>query len=398
MSMLTLTAQFEPNWEQLEDYPFPVYSPYSMVVDERVFAGGGITESIPFTFASEFHEYVPATDTWVPRAPLPGPERYGARGFGLAGRGYVCLGWSEGTPLSDLWAYDPASDSWTEKAPFPGDPRYTAISVATSTKGYVGLGYAPYQNDWWEYDPVADSWSMLSPFPGVERQSAVSFVVDDQVYVGLGANDALDASFNDLYRYDPATDTWTPMADLPGAPRYTAYSFAFEGRGIVVCGLVLSGGTYTASSEVWSYDPANDAWTLHGDFPGAPRGEGAYCWSSNFGYMGMGRWSFASGLLSDNITAEFWRMRPVVNAVPDAGASTALQVTQDGSGLVIDPGTAGPLPLSIVDAAGRAVHRSTILGGRSTRLDVSGWSAGIYLVQAGTAPGRRIAIAQADLR
>ena len=137
-------AQLSITWQHLADLPYAVQSPYMFAVDGRIFVGDGITEHPPLALAGGMHEYLPATDTWVTRTPCPGPDRYGARGFSLNGLGYITCGWANNSPviqINDTWAYEPSSDTWTPKAPFPGGERYTAISCATSTKGYTCLLY-----------------------------------------------------------------------------------------------------------------------------------------------------------------------------------------------------------------------------------------------------------------
>jgi N-acetylneuraminic acid mutarotase len=222
--------------------PFPVTAEvgYSFTIDNRMFVGGGLSAVSPATEYTGLNEYIPATDSWEPRAPLPA-ARYGVGGFSINGKGYVACGWHIGSPqLTDLWEYDPIADSWTQKASFPGGGRYSCISVATGSKGYLGLGYTPYANDWWEYDPLIDTWTQKAPFPMTGRQAASAFVIDGEVYVGLGARDvtALSATlYDDWYRYDPVADTWTAIATFPAAPRIGSYAFSFAGIGYVFCGL-----------------------------------------------------------------------------------------------------------------------------------------------------------------
>ncbi|MBL7964550.1 MAG: hypothetical protein JNM31_12000 [Flavobacteriales bacterium] len=391
-----LYAQLNLVWQQLQDHPYPVYSPCLFEIDDRIYAADGITGSGPVTFSSALHEYDPNSDTWTPRTSCPGPDRYGARGFSIDGVGYMTCGWNNNAPvvqLKDLWAYDPLSDSWTQKADLPGPPRYTAITCATSSKGYVGLGYQPYLNDWWEYDPVTDTWTQRTPFPGSARQSAICFVINDQVYVGCGSN-GTNAVVNDLWRYDPTADTWTQLADLPGAGRYTSYSFTYQQKGFVVCGLTVnSSGVYTELDEVWYYDPVVDAWSQLAAFPGAPHGEGGSCWSGLFGYMGMGRFSFGPGPLASNTTAEFWRVRPLTNTVDDrySGSSFSATLVQDQL-VITDASTSAPHNVVVLNVNGSTMHQRVVTGPTNLVLPTQEWPSGAYLVRCGDQT-RRVLIA-----
>jgi N-acetylneuraminic acid mutarotase len=395
LTAATTKAQFSMVWHQLEDLPYAVYSPYMFAVDGRIFVGDGITGSQPLTYASGMNEYDPVMDTWTARTPCPGADRYGARGFGLNGLGYMTCGWSNDNPvvqLNDTWAYDPATDSWSQKADFPGGARYTAITCATSTKGYTGLGYTPYYGDWWEYDPLADQWTQRATFPGAPRQSAISFVIDDQVYVGCGASSNTTA-LNDLWRYEPASDTWTQLASLPADVRYTSYSFTYDQKGFVVCGLTVDQfANFTAVAQVWYYDPTTDSWTQMADFPGAPRGEGASCWSNGLGYLGFGRFSFGAGPLSANITSEFWRVRPVEMGVNEDAMTDALTVRMTADGLLLmQPGTS-PMPYAVLDATGRWMSTGTVAPLGSAWVPTAGWSPGVYLVKAGNGKAERVVL------
>jgi hypothetical protein len=107
-----------------------------------MFAGGGLNELGPFEEYIGLNEYLPATNTWVPRTPIP-TARYGVGGFTINGKGYVACGWHAGSQLYDLWQYDPVADSWTQKADFPPGGRYSTISVLRAQRDTSGSVIRP---------------------------------------------------------------------------------------------------------------------------------------------------------------------------------------------------------------------------------------------------------------
>ncbi|HMC97622.1 MAG TPA: hypothetical protein VKG92_08220, partial [Flavobacteriales bacterium] len=69
---------------------------------------------------------ITTAQTWVQRADLGGDARWGAVGFSVGTKGYICLGTNGSSNLTDLWEWDQATDNWSEKASFPGPARREA--------------------------------------------------------------------------------------------------------------------------------------------------------------------------------------------------------------------------------------------------------------------------------
>src|SRR5919106_913314 len=75
--------------------------------------------------------------------------------FAVGNKGYVGLGWSDGS-CDDVWEYDPETDSWTGKADFPGGPRYHAVSFTRGDEAFVACGV--YQQFFEPLEYLTDLW------------------------------------------------------------------------------------------------------------------------------------------------------------------------------------------------------------------------------------------------
>ena len=86
---------------------------------------------------------------------------------------------------------------------------------------------------------------------------------------------------------------WNPLNNMP-SPRHHPVTFSLNGTGYM-----LTGSTQTESTtkDFYSYDPSNDAWTQHTDFPGTARGFAIGASLQGLGYMGFG--ASDNGLLND---------------------------------------------------------------------------------------------------
>ncbi len=116
-----------------------------------------------------------------------------------------------------------------------------------------------------QYDPDTDSWTSLAAKPtGV--MDAQAALINGLVYVPGGQRQ--DGSPTDVMEvFDPTRNVWEAGASLPVA--LSAYGLvAFEGK------LYLFGGWdgQRFRTQVFSFDPDQDAWMARSDIPGAGRG------------------------------------------------------------------------------------------------------------------------------
>lgn len=377
-------------WEQRANLPDTAYAPYGFSIGDRVFTGSGVRTLAPFTENTGFNEYLPVSDTWVPRAACPGPARFGVGGFSVNGKGYVACGWSgsPATALNDVWEYDPTADAWTQKSDFPGSARYSCVSVATSTKAYIGLGHATWLNDWWEYDPAADTWTQRASLPAPGRAACGAFVIDDEVYVTVGSRDVTPSTATflmDLYRYSPASDTWTALAPFPAAGRSGPYSFSFGGVGYVMCGSGGDANAHQVFNDAWAYRPETNQWYQLGLFPGTPMCAGFACSTSSTCYIGAGSTAIAStSWVASDLTDAFWEYQPTgLIGLEEQAVATGIQVLTDVDGVLVRWSHAlRPVGLELVDARGRSVRSARLNEGVSlSRFQTTDLMSGMYIVR-----------------
>jgi hypothetical protein len=214
---------------------------------------------------------------WNQRADLAGVPRWGAMGFGIGTKGYICMGTDGTNILTDLWEWDQATDSWQQRASFPGIARREGVSFSIGSIGYVGFGRTGVgQNgfsDLWAYDPATDSWDEKASMPAVGRSAPSAFVLDGKAYIACG-NPNYTPYLDELWEYDPASDAWTQHTSLPATGRSGPVAFAVSGKGYVGSG--NDNSSNAACSDFWQWDPATDSWSQRTDLPGEERRTACY--------------------------------------------------------------------------------------------------------------------------
>lgn len=198
-------------------------------------------------YFSDLWEYDPATDQWAQKSGFPGGGRQEAIGFAIGNKGYFGTGWFESFnpnsttwgAYSDFWEYNPTTDTWAPKAQMPGAQRGWAVATALGGKGYAGLGGNGNQNgsfnDFYEYDPLADTWTAKASY-AASVADAMIFTLNNEIYVCGGVNFGTNGAYNITRKYMPATDTWSAEAPMPagatmGAVAVTVGNRAFVGTG-----------------------------------------------------------------------------------------------------------------------------------------------------------------------
>jgi len=188
----------------------------------------------------------------------------------------------EGTEVMKTYEWRSGEKSW-HRISTPQSPSYRigGHSMAYLEGDRRALLFGGYSagNDLWVFDSEAANWARAQAAgahpPSRQEASFVYDPVHERAYLfgGLG-----DGMLRDLWSYDPANNAWTelsPAGPLP-TPRMSASMVAFEGK------LVLFGGTTEVSlpparggpfegvlGDTWVYDPDSNAWTQL-DIPGPP--------------------------------------------------------------------------------------------------------------------------------
>jgi N-acetylneuraminic acid mutarotase len=177
-------------------------------------------------------------------------------------------GTRSGRVVDDLWSYRPATDTWTELQPDSQWPaarfRHAATWDATLGRMVVSAGYSGglpgrYLDDLWSYDPATGNWQQLAmngPRPTERaRHSLLADPRSGRLLLFGGFAGGIDY-LADLWSYDPAADAWTSLATAgsPPSPRAGAMAAWDTARGQM---LVYGGGAGSdAYAELWSYRPA----------------------------------------------------------------------------------------------------------------------------------------------
>jgi N-acetylneuraminic acid mutarotase len=178
-----------------------------------------------------------------------------------------------GAGITSVEAYDPATDSWLPRASMPGALLGMTANAVNDKCYLIGGSAAPGDNalnrvD--EYDPVTDSWRRRADMP-TARVAGASTVMDSKIYVAGGwvTGDIRSAAVASLEIYDPASNIWTSGADMPTARAALAAGVANK-EVLYIGGGSMPLGTLD-SPVVESYDPATNTWARLADMP-TPRG------------------------------------------------------------------------------------------------------------------------------
>jgi N-acetylneuraminic acid mutarotase len=237
------------------------------VVDGKVYVMGGLGGG------SEVLVYGPATDTWAEKASMLQAMVYASASV-VDGKIYVMGG---APSIADsthalVQEYDPAADTWTEKASLP-TPREALSSAAVDGRIYAiggsqwdvttnrGLVVSSVEM----YDPATDTWTPRASLPSPRSYTAAA-TLDGKVYVLGGSTGVGKGITSSILMYDPATDTWTEKSPMPGHRVWSAAA-VHDGRIYVFGGAETWSEPAPASSTVFVYDPAADAWAEREDMP-----------------------------------------------------------------------------------------------------------------------------------
>ena len=268
--------------------------------------------------SKDFWKYNPATNTWTRLADIPGciANRGFAVAFALNGKGYVATGADTSlvTVKRDLWQYDTATNTWVPKATLPGPGRDGAFSFVVNNIAYVGggndsTGYL--LNDFWAYDPTTNSWSAKASLPDYTI-FPFAFGIGSYGYISCGQQGAAES--NNTYQYDPTTNVWTSKAAFPGTARQAGAAFVLGNT--AYCGLGMTGYT-SAFQDLYTYNPTTNTWTAAGNFLGGNDAWPAVATANGKAYVGIG-WDFGASFFN------YWyQFTPPVSSVNNTINNTA---------------------------------------------------------------------------
>ena len=234
---LSKVEMYDPEtdtWEQRTNMPTPRSAVSTSVVDGKIFAiGGDQAEKIkvPRGYSwktkklTTVEMYDPATDTWTQKADMPTPRSYLSTSV-MDGKIYAIGGMSNSNEqwrLETVEVYDPATDTWAKTESINKARSCAAISVvsgemyAIGGRGWSGIQSEPdpYLASVEVFNLKANQWQEITEMP-TPRTSHTASIVDGKVYV-IGGYVQEDKEYKNLATieiYDPATDRWTQAPDM----------------------------------------------------------------------------------------------------------------------------------------------------------------------------------------
>jgi N-acetylneuraminic acid mutarotase len=255
---------------------------------------------------------------------FPGVPRNSAVAFTIGDTAYVGTGYDGTNYLRDFWAYIPATNKWESRAPLPGPTgRYDAVAFTLQGKGYVATGFnGSYLGDCWQYNPATDAWISANQYPGTKCSQAVAFVSNDTTaYVCTGSNNGNTLVCNQLWALtpspvtatNPAGVTWTMRRHISNYDTQSyddLYAMVRQNGVAFVMGdfaYLTTGNNGAERADTWEYDIKNDLWYQETSFEGPAR-EGAIGFTINGrGFVGTGR----NGNTGAGQFSDFWEWFPL---------------------------------------------------------------------------------------
>jgi N-acetylneuraminic acid mutarotase len=366
-------------WQQKAQVPEEKSGSVCLSVNDRIFLAEG-------NGVSGFYEYLPVSDNWVTKAPMPSSRSgyHSGISFTINGKGYIGLGAASGWH-SDLWEYDPVTDAWMQKASLPAEGREGAACFVVNNKAYV-IGGASLNrfNEVWEYDPVSNSWLQKNNFPEGPIIFATGFSINNTGYVQGGYPDNSNNQVTtSTYEYNAANDSWSLKAAFPATARQAHKSFVLNNKAYI--GLGTNTLYETCYKDFYSYDPTVNTWTQEEDFPGTARMFAFATSAGGRGYIGGGNLSFS------NIATDFFQFTPDGNTgVNNIQARTASiscfpNPTNQNLTLLSDNDEFSSASYFIYDGTGRCVSKG--ITKYSEPIAVSHLSEGHYIISVKTKNG-----------
>jgi hypothetical protein len=367
---------------------------------ERIYAAKG-------NKTADFYEYNPATDSWRPLALIPDGREAKKPGKGAVGcaadGGFIFA--TKGNNTLGFYCYEAASDSWRQLADVPLGASNKKVKGGTDLVCHGGSIYClkGYMNDFYRYDIMVDSWQSLAPAPASKYDKGSWLSCDETTTIY-----AHQARYHSFHAYDIATGTWGPaLTGMPFIGRSGKNKKSKDGGSAAVLGndiFALKGGN---TQEFWRFVMPAGPWAELETMPqlGSAGKKKKVKAGGDLAAHGRGGTGVLYAL-KGNKTAEFWMYTPGATGLPltagDAGRSGVLASVFDmrRTGFAITPNplrvgfatltasgqaaqwSSGPVVVSIYDASGRRVLRSSFgLRTSSLRLDLRSLPPGVYMLK-----------------
>ncbi len=385
--------------------------------------GSGMVYAAKGYKTTDFYSYDPRTDQWdtLSQMPFQSHSTWFKKMPGKGSRGccdndnsiYV----TQGNKTLGFWKYHIAEDSWSRLPDVPLGTSGKKVKYGTDlafvvqdSVGYVYL-LKGYRCDFCRFNTVTKVWQNLPPAPVGERDKWAKgswLVYDDSTLLY-----AHKAKYHELWVYDLESAAWdtTQRAGMPFIG-FTGRKKKSRAGGCADWGAnnniyAMKGGN---TQEYWCYRPEEDAWFERDTIPslGSTGKKKKVKYGADIVHLGDGMCLTLKG----SKTLEMWRYYRS-DYVPSGGRPTtqrtgacASQAPCEHIRLRLEPNPlrsnsatvrytlpgSQSVSIRVFDAAGRSVFSTRSPGLSVTgsfSLDLSGLSAGIYLVRLLTADGRQ---------
>ena len=270
LTALSAAAFSQGGWSAKAPMPTPRYAHRGVELNGFIHVVGGVHTAVTCTFDATHYVYDPVADSWSTRASM-NTARVNHGGAvlndGVKDLLYVVGGSTGCGPRTQtMEAYDPDTNTWQPKAPMPGGPRSTmGVAVVNGILYVVGGQYADSGINSGmttlveAYDPLTDTWTTKAPLPGVRYTMAIG-AIDGILYVAGGGDPS--GPLDSVLAFDPVANVWTQRTPMP-ARRSGAGSTVANGRLYVVGGYTPPGFVGTLNI----YDPVTDSWSTGPSLP-----------------------------------------------------------------------------------------------------------------------------------
>jgi N-acetylneuraminic acid mutarotase len=259
----------EDTWTRKTDMPTRTWGLSTSVVNGKIYAIGGGSESASGQKFSTVEEYDPMMDAWTRKADMP-TRRWGLSTSVVNGKIYAIGGSKENSQeaLSNTEEYDPVANTWDVKADMP-TPRSRIPTCVVDGKIYVIGGHDAHNGRSFAnvevYDPEIDEWTERSDMP-TARGGLSTSVVDGKIYAMGGYIWEMGRIISVVEEYNPATDTWTTKAPMPRV-RGGHSAVVVNGKIYLIGGNGELDFRGPKVAVVDVYDPATGTWTTKADLP-----------------------------------------------------------------------------------------------------------------------------------
>ena len=237
-------------WETRAPLPVPVHHAAAAAVGDRLFVFGGYTGGrVRWTALDSVYEFIPARETWEPRAVMPTAR--GALAVAVLGGRVHALGGGAERVSNAHEIYDPATNRWTAANAMPTARDHLA-AVAFQGRVWALGGRASFFGEQYAnveiYDPATDSWRIGAPLP-VGRGGLAAAALPDRILVFGG--EAPLRIFNATEMWEVSGQRWIAKEPMPTA-RHGIGAVVIDGRVFVPAGGTEPGYAATAANEAYT--------------------------------------------------------------------------------------------------------------------------------------------------